>query len=491
MSYRYTRPPMSHQLVAMKRIFRRKRQLVWFDPGEGKTKVALDFIGTMLDHKKIQRALVVAPPTAIFGVWLEQIELDCPWIHYSILSPDTDCDWSASVILTSYSYFIDRRKKKRSKRDGRVLTDKLGHDKMFRDKEKLNRLIEWEPQVVVLDESHKIKNRQSRSAKSAHKLARVCEYMILLSGSPKGNKKVLDLWSQFEALEPGLLGSYQEFESEYCIKGGAGGHEIIKFRGLNRLAPILAPYITRRKAEGLPPMNEIVYRIDLPPKARMMYLKMEKEFVIALDKQMNLLEDMTDEEKFDRAIHASNVLASYMKIRQIAGGFIHDTEKNEDIPVHNVKLEAVEEICEELKAADICRVVIFATFRWELEQIRKVLATKWTTYTIHGGVPMAQRKLALEMFKNDGGAMIIQNSIGSESLNLQSANYAIIYSKGFSIIEWQQMKKRIHRKGQDKPCFYYLLRAKGTIDVRIYRILREGVAAHEEFAQMIEEVRNE
>lgn len=473
MSYPYTRRPRPGQLLAMKRCYKRQRQLIIGPPGTGKTKVAIDFISVLLQAGKIKRALVIAPLTAIVGVWEEQLEIDAPQLKYSLVRPDSPIKDDVPLLLTNYDYFRPRRKKKRSKRTGLIIKDRF-----FRDHSVLDALIAWEPDVVVLDESHKIKNPYSKNSKAAHKLCRVPPFVIELTGTPQGNKKVLDLWSQFEALQPGLLDStYNEFKDHYCIWGGFGGYEFVKFRNVKELATLIRPYITRLKEEELPKQQNIPVRVDMTPRAKELYKQMEKEFLVEL-------RTLKGQKK---TIVAPIVLAKMTKLRQIAGGFIIDEEgKTHDI--HTCKLETMKEIMDELKEAGVKRVVIYAAFKWELKKIREWL-TDWVTFSIDGSTPPTQRRLAIQIYNESGGVMICQTATGSESINLQAGNYEIDYSSDFSYINYVQRRKRIHRPPQKKTCFYYQLKCKGTIDVDIYRLFEEHLSADKEFMQLIDAIK--
>src|SRR6266550_5014220 len=240
----YSRQPRPDQLRAMKRIYKTERQLIWGGLGTGKTKVALDFIQVMLKAGKITRALIVAPLTALVGTWEEQMEIDAPGLAYSFMVKGIKTNWDCPVVLSNYDYFISRRVKKRD-RFGQVIPDKYE-----RDKTRINMLLDWKPDVVILDESHKIRNRNSQSAKVAHKLGRVCKYAICLTGTPKGNKRVLDLWSQFKFLKSDLLEErFEDFKFEHTVYKG---YEQKKFRNLDVLAGKIKPFMTRMKLTGLP-----------------------------------------------------------------------------------------------------------------------------------------------------------------------------------------------------------------------------------------------
>ncbi len=465
----YSRQPRPDQLRAMKRIYKTERQLIWGGLGTGKTKVALDFIQVMLKAGKITRALIVAPLTALVGTWEEQMEIDAPGLAYSFMVKGIKTNWDCPVVLSNYDYFISRRVKKRD-RFGQVIPDKYE-----RDKTRINMLLDWKPDVVILDESHKIRNRNSQSAKVAHKLGRVCKYAICLTGTPKGNKRVLDLWSQFKFLKSDLLEErFEDFKFEHTVYKG---YEQKKFRNLDVLAGKIKPFMTRMKLTGLPETTDIPYRVDMDLHAKKLYKQMEKDFIAEIDKET--------------VVTAPIVLAKLMKLSQLSGGFIRGND-GVYTAVHRNKLEALQEICDELLENDTERVVIFCRFRWEIDEIAKLLAPNWVTYKIDGRAKPHERQLAVRLFNGEaGGAMICQIGTGSASLNLQTANYMIFYSTDYSFINYTQGRGRIHRLGQTKPCFYYQLRCKGTLDAKIYRLLNEHKDAENEFMRLVDEIRRD
>lgn len=460
LKYKYTRQPYDYQIVALKRAFRVKRLLLWFDPGEGKTKVALDFIAAMLFYRKIKKALIIAPLKAIFGVWQEQFELDAPNLTYSIIHPDVITNWNSRVLLTNYDQVIARRSSNGEKRN----------------RENLNRLIEWQPNIVIADESHRIKNPYSQSSKALHKLGLVCEYALCLTGTPKGNKRVLDLWSQMHFLVPDILEEkFSDFRDHYSIKQGFGGFEIIKFRDLPQLSKLIHPYLMIKKANVKHEPRHINIRIDLSPKFHDMYQQMEKEFLLQLDKE--------------RVITAPIVLAKLTKLSQMTGGFIIDND-GETHAIHRAKLEALAELVEDLRGADVERIVVFARFLWEIKEIRKVLYP-YSVYEISGETKPNDVKLAMSLFNSQGGAVICQIASGSASLNLQAANYGVFYSTDYSFINYTQALARLRPQLQMKSCFYYHLRCKGTIDTHIAAILESQRGADENFRELLEGIKRD
>lgn len=464
MSYPYKITPRPYQRRGCIDAYKRKRYYFALDMGLGKTKIALDFVGVLHYFHKVARSLILCPLNVI-PVWEDEIEKNWPDklidMGYTVLRPGSHKDrWKrSSVVITNYDYA----------------------------KRVIQELMEWAPDVVILDESHKIKNPHARQSKIAHRLGAICRYAICLSGTPIGNRP-FDLWSQFKFLVPDLCvenkleQNFTDFKNRYGCAKGFGGFEFKKFRDLPKVARLIKPYVKSAKSGDyltLPKTNFIEVPVEMGEKARKLYAQMEKEFVAEVN-------EMT-------TISAPIVLAKLTKLSQISGGFIRDTETEIDHPVHRAKLEVLKGICEDLVDQGTKRVVIFARFLWEIEQIRKTLtecAPDWTIYEVSGRIKTeGERKLAQSMFTQDGGAMICQIATGSVGLNLQAANYCIFYSLDYSFINFAQAIKRIHRPGQTLPCFFYLLLCKATLDRRIYSILKGKRSIADEVMNMVKEMK--
>lgn len=475
MSYPYVQQPFPSQIRAMKKIHKVKNVLLRGDMGVGKTKIGVDFIANMVWHKKATRAIVVLPLEAM-GVWEQQIEDNCPFLTYSLYIKGEEVNWDANIILVNYDYICPRRKKKKPTARARKIAANKGKKckiRYFIDKRIVKSIIEWGPTIAVIDEGHKIKRPTARRSKAVHMLGEIAEYTIDLTGTPTGNKKVMDLWSQFRFIKPSLLDEdFGDFKHKYGRWGGFGNFTFLGPRNLKGLMKIIRPHTIVIKATGLPEETPILWPVILPPQAKVIYKSMEDEFVAYVSGQN---------------VVASIALTKMMKLSQISGGFIRN-ERKEDLPVHRAKLEALEEILDNLEETETKRVVIFARFLWELAEIRAILdRRKWVVHRVKGRVP----REAMDVFNKEGGAMLCQTSSGSGSNNFQAANYCIFYSTDYSFINFAQAKKRIHRTGQTKPCFYYFLQGKGTIDKRIYRLLLENRDAADEITSLMEEIKND
>jgi hypothetical protein len=473
MSYPFRREPRESQRKAMKDIFRTKSRLIWGTPGTGKTQVALDFIGAMLWHKKASRALVFCPNTAL-GVWEEQHSILCPHIPLQIWSSESESEPNFSedgIIVVSYDYTRPRAKKKlvKSRKTGKL------KKKRYVDKTRLTELLTWHPEIVVIDEGHKLKNPYSRTAKLVHQFADA-EYKIDLTGTPTGNKKRLDLWSQFKFLKPDLLNpNFKSFKNQFGIFGGFGGFQFLGPKNSEILDPMVKPYITVIRKKGIESKTFIPYKVKLPPQAKKIYDRMEEEFITEVD---------------NREIVASIALAKLAKLQQIAGGFIVTNDK-ETLGVHRAKLDALRDIAEEFAESGIDRFLIFARFHWEIDQIVELIGQKWTTYRITGKESPSDRKLAESMYNESGGVAVCQIATGSAALSFHKTDYAIFYSTDFSHINFEQAQYRIDRGEYTRPLFYYSLQAKGTVDTKIFRVLKENKDVSDEIRNIVEEIKRE
>ena len=188
------------------------------------------------------RTLVVCP-TSVMQAWEDQIARFRPGLRHALYyGPGRKLDPGgpgAHVTITTYG--------------------------LLRLDEAALSAVEWD--TLVLDETQTIKNPESQVARSAHRLRG--KFRIGLSGTPVENR-LEDLWSQFQFLNPGLLGSREEFQSRYAGPLMSGGREAA--RELRRL---IRPFILRRLkkevAPELPPRTEMVLQCELRPSEREIY----------------------------------------------------------------------------------------------------------------------------------------------------------------------------------------------------------------------------
>ncbi len=437
--YRYTIPPRDYQRRALQLALRRKRMGIFFEMGTGKTKVAVDFFFGLHQFQGVSRVLVVAP-LSVLGQWEDEIMANAPKKSFA---------FSVTYYLTEHIH--------ESKALHIIL---LNYEKSWRN---LGHLREWRPQIVVADESHRIKSPTAKQSKALWKLGDVAEYVLALTGTPIANRP-LDLWSQFQFINPRVFDcKFRVFKYRYAVWGGYMGFQLIKYKNLEELSKRIRPWVmTLRKVDylNLPKKTFIDIPIELPIKVRRNYDSMKRDFVAYVNKKVIL---------------APIVLTKLGKMSQMSGGFIND-EDGKPTWLHDAKVDALRELIKDFDEQEENRVVVFAHYIAEIDRIIETMPKPWLVCRIDGTIRIEDRAVMIREFQSPTKkklAAVCQIATGSLGLNLMASHIIVFYSLDYSFSNYLQAADRIHRIGQKRPCLYYHLLAKATLDRRILGILRK------------------
>lgn len=292
--------------------------------------------------------------------------------------------------------------------------------------------------TLMLDESSKIKNSSAKITRFILKMKPI--NVILLSGTPTGGKYE-ELYSQVKLL--GWKISKKAYWDTYIkfINLDVGGFKIPKVLGykeVDRLKKKLrdhgAVFMKTEEVLDLPNQIEEVVRV----KAILGYKKFNKDRIITIG---------------TRELIGDTSLTRLLYLRQLAGLYnSNKTAKLKDI------LESTDD-----------RVIIFYNFTEEMEKINFICEHLNKSTSIVNGDTRD-----LDAYENDDNSVtMIQYQAGSMGLNLQKANKIIYFSPTLSSELFEQSKKRIHRIGQEKTCFYYYLVSENTVEEEIYSTLKE------------------
>jgi SNF2 family DNA or RNA helicase len=169
--------------------------------------------------------------------------------------------------------------------------------------------------------------------------------------------------------------------------------------------------------------------------------------------------------KLEKKVQVNSVLASLMKLRQIANGFILD-ENHKPYQIHDKKTSRLEEIMSDIGQS---QVVIWHNFDFELEMIDVVLKKLNKTYvTANGKTKNLDENI--KAFKDGKVDVIVANlKTLKYGVTLINSHYAIYYSMSYSFEDYYQSQARIHRLGQKNECTYFFILSEDTIDQNIYQ----------------------
>lgn len=413
---------------------------LWMDQGTGKTITSLKILGNWYKRDKVNNLLILAPKS-VLTVWEDEIEKFLS-IPYTISKDIKDVLKPKKIdngifICLAANYEILKRFKGKS--------NKL---KNFYD-------------MVIADESHRIKNPNSIQSKQAYFLSRGSSIKLALSGTPKGNSD-FDFFSQYRFINDEIFGAKTKlFRDKYFDPCGWMGHDVkLKESKKKEFYSLVNQYsfrVTKQEALELPPLVEKNIWVELSPKTQKIYDKLKKESLIEIGL---------------KTIVADLSITLVTKLQQICCGFIYDEDK-EPILIGDEKLKVLKDLLQDHNNE---KVVIFCKYTWEINTLKRALS-KYRILIYDGNSSIDEWK----KFKtNKYDILITQIKKGGTGLNLQNASVVIFFSLSYSYIDLSQAKDRVYRNGQlNKVTIYYLL-AKNTIEKNILKSLnnkKEGAKA--------------
>ncbi len=406
------------------------------DMGLGKTiQVLAALLRKKADAPDSKSALLVVPASLI-GNWKREVAKFAPALnlfiaHRSETADLASPDLTADLVITTYG----------------MLT-------------RLDWPAETEWSWAILDEAQAIKNHSTRQSKAVRALK--ADARIALTGTPIENR-LGDLWSLFDFLNPGLLGSASQF-SAFTKAIQSGNHE--HYAPLRRL---VNPYILRRLKtdksiiSDLPDKTEMTVFCGLnPPQA-----KLYKQSVQSMLKEL----------KETEGIQKKGLVLTYlMRFKQICNHPDQVTGAGNYLPKHSAKFQRLEEICSEIESRGE-KMLIFTQFREMTDPLADCLASVFGRpgLVLHGGTPVKKRQEMVEAFQREDGPPFFVLSIkaGGTGLNLTAASHVVHFDRWWNPAVENQATDRAFRIGQKNNVLVHKFVTAGTLEEKIDRLLAE------------------
>jgi len=387
------------------------------DMGLGKTVQSL----AIVPETPGQRALVVAP-TSVLANWNSEAQRFRPDLKVCLYhGPKRELDEDAPLTLTSYALL-------------RIDAAKLQE-------------VEWD--LVILDEAQAIKNADSQVSKAAHGLT--AKRRVALTGTPVENR-LDELWSQFQFINPGLLGGRQDFQERYAKPIAAGDAEtVVRLR--SRIGPFLRRRLKRDVAPELPPRGEAILHVGLSRDERAVY------DAIAAATRRDVVEQLRGGGNVLKALEA------LLRLRQACcdRAMIPGQETDE----RSSKVAAVTEQLA-IAAASGHRALVFSQWTSLLNRIEPALDEAGLNYLRLDG-STRDRGGVVEAFQADDGPPVLLLSLkaGGTGLNLTAADHVFLMDPWWNPAVEDQASDRAYRIGQDKPVMVYRVVAEDSVEERI------------------------
>jgi len=441
--------PYAHQIAAYNLAITEPASALLHEQGCGKSLTAIAAVGRRYLDGQIRKLLIVAP-LAVLPVWEREFR-DYSTVPHRVTLLQGDTRRRAQQLADL------------ARGGGVQLEAVVINYEAVRLLE--GELTAWAPDMIICDESQRIKTPTAKQSKVMHKLGQRARYRMILTGTPVSNTP-LDFWSQYQFLKPGLFErSYYAFRNHYAVMGGYGGYEIVKYKCLDDLtqkAHSIAHRVTKAQALDLPDRIDETLYCELEPRAAKLYKELVRDRVA----EISALKRVT----------APQVVTQMLRLSQLTGGYL---APDDDVltKVSDAKRLLLKETLEDLLERGE-KAVIFCRFRAEIAEIC-ALAAEFVGAGgyrgIWGDIPGDKRGEAVSAFQTDPGVrlFIAQIQCAGAGITLHAASTAIFYSLDYSYNNYDQAKARIHRIGQHRPCTYLHLVAKDTIDEAVLKTLAE------------------
>ncbi len=311
---------------------------------------------------------------------------------------------------------------------------------------------------VILDEAQAIKNPGAKQTKAVKALD--SRWRLALTGTPVENR-LGDLWSIFDFLNPGLLGSAKAF-NRMCRSMASGRQE-----GYAPLRRLVQPYILRR----LKTDKRVI--ADLPDKTEVNAYCLLSKRQAALYKQ-SVDEMRTTIEELEGMERRGVVLAFLMRFKQICN---HPSQWLGDGSYEaedSGKLARLRELCESI-AARQDKLLVFTQFREMTAPLSRFLTEIFgqSGLVLHGGTPVKKRQKLVERFQQDDRVpfMVLSLKAGGTGLNLTAASHVVHFDRWWNPAVENQATDRAFRIGQKKHVLVHKFICRGTVEERIDELI--------------------
>jgi len=415
------------------------------DMGLGKTVQVLAFLNILKSEPKKsgvpKKATLLIIPASLISNWDNEIRRFSPEIKFFIAHPGAG---SKKIVRAKGKKALDTF-------DLVITTYALV--------QKYEWIKSYSWNYIILDEAQAIKNPATKQARAIKELTSFNR--IIMTGTPIENR-LMDIWSLFDFLNPGLFGNAKEFKHfTKKLKDDASNY--------SRLRKVISPYILRRLKTDKTVIS------DLPDKVEMKtYASLSKKQVLLYK---NMVEDIKETIVETEGIQRKGIiLSSIMKFKQLCnhpdqylgtGGF----EEKE-----SGKFLRLREICETIYEKRE-KVLVFTQFKEMTEPLHDFLEGIFHRkgLVLHGSVAVGKRKKIIEQFQSQSYVpfMVLSLKAGGIGLNLTEANHVVHFDRWWNPAVENQATDRVFRIGQKKNVIVHKFLTKGTVEEKIDMMLEE------------------
>lgn len=408
---------------------------IFHEQGLGKTKIAIDLLLYWLEKKDIDTVIVVTKKQLVQN-WIDEF-YQHTFLKPRVLGTNKQDNFyiltsAVRVIVTNFEVFSS-------------------------DKERLSLFLKSRDVAVVVDESTKIKNPESKLAQDFFELSPLFKIKTIMTGTPVANRPY-DIWSQIYFLDHGVsLGDdFASFKAHTNLTNDLGECENKRIEFEDSVSSIFdrIKHFTVRETKSsgiisLPEKKYMTIVCDMEQSQRDMYEQVRNEMSLAVRRG--------DTTIFDES---QDSLKRLLRLVQIAS---NPRLVDDSYDLLSGKEARLDDILRDIIEYGE-RVIVWSSF---IENVN-YFYRKYQRYSptrIHGKMSIEDRNESVKRFKSgESGVLFATPQAAKEGLTLTVANNVIFYDRGFSLDDYLQAQDRIHRISQKKTCYIYNFVALNSID---------------------------
>lgn len=445
------KPLWNHQKDAISRAIVSRDFALFMEPGCGKTRTMIEILKYLIEtYGRVPRTLIFAP-IVVVPQWKEEFAKFSP--HAGLVQCLTGpgkkrqqifIECGARIFVTNY--------------EAVQMQSLYGAIQM------------WRPEVLICDESQKVKNHKALRTKRIIPLADATDHNFLLTGTPILNSQ-MDLFSQYRILDRGdTFGrNFFTFRYQFFYDKNAGMPRDRHFpnwipkasanAALSERLAQKAVMVKKQDCMDLPPLVKKEIPIELGTEQRRIYDDIKRDFVAYVN---------------SKACVAQLAITKALRMAQIVSGFTRFEDDTEEVFDDNPRIDALKELLE-LYSEDH-KIIVWAVFKRNYAQIAQVckkLDLKYATLT--GDTKDREGNIQAFRSKPEVRVLIANPGAGGVGINLIESDMAIYFSRNFSLENDIQSEARNHRGGSEmhtKVTRFDLI-ARGTIDEAMYDAVKQ------------------
>lgn len=431
------------QKEAIEFAINREYSAIFYEQGLGKTKIAIDIMLYWLQNKVLDTVLIVTKKSLVEN-WKQELERHT-FIKPRVLSSDKGKNFytlnsPARVILANY-------------------------EAVECDKDRIKKFCKLRTAGIILDESTKIKNPNSKLSITFHELSSLFQKRIIMTGTPIANRPE-DIWSQIFFLDAGnsLGEDFDKFKKSVQLTNELfcdNKAQNLLTSNLQTIFNKISSFCIRETKDGS--------GLALPNKVYKNIYCDWSEMQLALYQQIRREEKYTFLQDCQSETEVSDI--QIKKLLRLLEAASNQMLINQSLTFPPSKLTYLLEILEKVEERNE-KAIIWTSFVNNAEWLKNTLMA-FSPVIIHGGIGEIAREKALAEFKENADTKILVAvpAAAKEGLTLTVANNVIFWDRSFSLDDYLQAQDRIHRISQNKTCYIYNLLMKDSIDIWVDKLL--------------------